>query len=474
MDTEKRNDQTIPSGEPQMKENKMGTMPIPRLLFSMAVPMMISMLVQALYNVVDSIFVAQLSEDALTSVSLAFPMQNLMIAVAAGIGVGTNAMLSKKLGEKEFKTASSAAVHGIFLCAIAYGVFAVFGIFFTRTFFLGQTDIPVIIDGGVEYLTTICILSFGLFGQVIMERLLQSTGKTFYSMITQATGAIINIILDPMLIFGLCGLPRMGIRGAAVATVFGQFVATMLAIYFNVKKNKEISLSFRGFRPRANMIGRILYVGVPSIIMVAITSVTIFGLNRILMQFSSTAAAVLGAYFKLQSFIMMPVFGLNNGMIPIVAYNYSSGNENRMHKIIRTARFAGLTVAGISIAALMTFAEPLPRLFLSTSAGDVEAALMTVGYAAVFLRIRCLASPFQFLNYHTSFCMQGMGKGKETMLHAIVRELVFYIPLMFLLDRLFGEYGLASALPAGEACGACFALVLLRHILRKAKSENNP
>ena len=214
------------AGKQRMAENKMGYMPIPKLLFSMAVPMMVSMLVQALYNVVDSIFVAQLSEEALTSVSLAFPMQNLMIAVATGIGVGTNALLSKKLGERDFHTASEAAVHGVFLSAIAYVLFAFFGLFFTRAFFQGQTDIPVIIDGGVEYLTTICILSFGLFGQVIMERLLQSTGKTFYAMITQATGAIINIILDPILIFGLLGMPKLGIRGAAIATVFGQIVAT--------------------------------------------------------------------------------------------------------------------------------------------------------------------------------------------------------------------------------------------------------
>ena len=427
MDTEKRNDQTIPSGEPQMKENKMGTMPIPRLLFSMAVPMMISMLVQALYNVVDSIFVAQLSEDALTSVSLAFPMQNLMIAVAAGIGVGTNAMLSKKLGEKEFKTASSAAVHGIFLCAIAYGVFAVFGIFFTRTFFLGQTDIPVIIDGGVEYLTTICILSFGLFGQVIMERLLQSTGKTFYSMITQATGAIINIILDPMLIFGLCGLPRMGIRGAAVATVFGQFVATMLAIYFNVKKNKEISLSFWGFRPRANMIGRILYVGVPSIIMVAITSVTIFGLNRILMQFSSTAAAVLGAYFKLQSFIMMPVFGLNNGMIPIVAYNYGARNEDRIMQTIKLSVITAMVIMALGIALLQIFPAQLLMLF------NASYHMLSIGVPA----LRIISLSFIFAGYCIvlSSVFQAFGKGMLSMVVSLMRQLVVLLPAAYLLAK---------------------------------------
>lgn len=410
-----------------VKENKMGVMPIPKLLISMAVPMMISMMVQALYNVVDSIFVARLSEDALTSVSLAFPMQNLMIAVGSGIGVGTNAMLSKKLGEKEFETASSAALHGIFLSVIAYVIFALFGLFFTRTFFEGQTDIPVIINGGVEYLTTICILSFGLFGQIIMERLLQSTGMTFYSMITQATGALINIILDPIMIFGLWGFPRLGIRGAAVATVFGQVIATGLAVYFNIHKNKEINLSLKGFRPKPAMIGQILYVGVPSIIMVAITSITIFGLNRILMQFTSTAAAVLGAYFKLQSFIMMPVFGLNSGMIPIIAYNYGARRGKRIFDTIKLSVLIATAIMILGIIILHVFPAQLLLLF---NASD---HMIRIGVPA----LETISLSFVFAGYCivSSSVFQAFGKGMLSMIVSIMRQLVVLLPAAWLLAK---------------------------------------
>ena len=308
-------------------ENKMGVMPLNRLLISMSVPMMISMLVQALYNIVDSMFVAQLSENALTAVSLAFPAQNLMIAVATGTGVGVNAALSRSLGEKNFERANKIADHALFLAAMSYIAFALFGLFFARQFFRLQTDIEEIVDLGTTYLRVCTLASFGLFMEIACERLLQSTGKTIYSMYTQGLGAIINIILDPILIFGYFGAPALGIAGAAGATVFGQIIAFCLGIYLNKTKNHEITISLRSFKPDGEIISHIYAVGIPSIIMASIGSVMTFGINKILIAFSSTATAVFGVYFKLQSFIFMPVFGLNNGTVPIIAYNFGAGNR---------------------------------------------------------------------------------------------------------------------------------------------------
>ena len=307
-----------------MEENKMGVMPVNRLLLTMSVPIMISMLVQALYNIVDSMFVAMLNENALTAVSLAFPAQNLMLAVSTGTGVGINALLSKSLGEKDFRKANNTAANAIFLTVCSYVVFAIAGLLFSRQFFLAQTDVAEIVDGGTTYLTICMVFSFGSFFQITTERLLQATGKTFYTMITQGTGAIINIIFDPILIFGLLGFPKMGIAGAAIATVFGQIVAAIMGIVINIKKNKEIHISLKGFRPNGTIIKNIYLVGVPSIIMAAIGSVTTFGMNKILIAFSTTATAVFGVYYKLQSFVFMPLFGMNNGMVPIIAYNYGA------------------------------------------------------------------------------------------------------------------------------------------------------
>ena len=316
-------------------ENKMGVMPLNRLLISMSVPMMISMLVQALYNIVDSMFVAQLSENALTAVSLAFPAQNLMIAVATGTGVGVNAALSRNLGEKNFDRANRIADHALFLAAMSYIVFAIFGLFFARQFFRLQTDIEEIVDLGTTYLRVCTIASFGLFMEIACERLLQSTGKTIYSMYTQGLGAIINIVLDPILIFGYFGAPALGIAGAAGATVFGQIIAFGLGFYLNKTINHEITISLRSFKPNGVIIRHIYAVGVPSIIMASIGSVMTFGINKILIAFSSTATAVFGVYFKLQSFVFMPVFGLNNGTVPIIAYNYGAGKPDRIMGTIK-------------------------------------------------------------------------------------------------------------------------------------------
>lgn len=318
-------------------ENKMGTMPIGKLLFNMSLPMMISMLVQALYNIVDSIFVAKLSENALTAVSLAFPLQTLLIAVGTGTGVGMNALLSKSLGEKNFKKANATASNAAVLYFFSYLVFFILGFTIVRPFYasqIGNAD-QEIMELGIEYLSTVMIFSFGLLAQVFFERLLTSTGRTIFSMTSQLTGAITNIILDPILIFGLLGAPKMGVTGAAVATVIGQCVAALVAGFCNHRYNHDVKLKFHGFRLDFHIIGTIYAVGIPTIIMQSIGSVMTYCMNRILIEFSSTATAVFGVYFKLQSFFFMPVFGLNNGITPIIAYNYGAGQRKRMLKTIK-------------------------------------------------------------------------------------------------------------------------------------------
>lgn len=318
-------------------ENKMGTMPINKLVWNMSFPMMVSMLVQALYNIVDSIFVARLSEDALTAVSLAFPLQTLIIAVGAGTGVGINAILSKSLGEKNFKKANAVALNGGFLYIISCLLFLVLGFTVVKPFYTSQLkgSSPQIFDMGVQYLSIVMIVSLGIFGQFFFERLLTSTGKTIFSMISQLSGALTNIILDPILIFGLLGLPKLGVAGAAIATVVGQCVAAVVACVCNLKFNHEIDLSVKGFRPNGKLIRAIYMIGIPSIIMQSIGSVMTYCMNKILIDFSSTATAVFGVYFKLQSFFFMPVFGLNNGITPIIAYNYGAQQRKRMVKTIQ-------------------------------------------------------------------------------------------------------------------------------------------
>ena len=342
------------------QENKMGVMPINKLLIAMALPMMASMLVQALYNIVDSAFVARVNENALTAVSMAFPVQSLMISVGVGTGVGVNALLSRNLGEKNFESANLAARNGLFLSLASYLAFALFGLFCSRMFFEVQISDAQVITYGTQYTMTVTGLSFGAFLVIMSERLLQSTGLTVYAMISQLTGAIINVILDPILIFGLLGFPRLEVLGAALATVIGQIVGMVLSLYLNVKKNQEININMRGFRPHLPTIKGIYKVGLPSIIMQAISSVMVFGMNKICMQYlSALAVNVFGIYFKLQSFVFMPVFGLNNGMVPIVAYNYGARNKKR---IMETIRLSVLLAVGIMLAGLLILQGPTPPL----------------------------------------------------------------------------------------------------------------
>ena len=441
------------------QENKMGVMPIPKLLVTMSLPMIASMLVQALYNIVDSMFVAQLSEEALTAVSLAFPIQNLMIAVAAGTGVGVNALLSKSLGEKKYDTANKIAQNGVFLAILSSIVFALLGAIGSRFFFEVQTDDAKIVQYGVEYMSVITIASMGIFLQIAFERLLQSTGKTIFNMITQGTGAIINIILDPILIFGWFGLPKLGVTGAAVATVIGQLVAATLGILFNHKYNKEIHVTFRKFRPCRETIGNIYKIGVPSILMQSLGSLTTFGMNNILLMFSSTAATVFGVYFKLQSFIFMPVFGLTNGMIPIVAYNYGAQNKKRIYQTIKLS--VGIAV-GIMLLGLLVF-QLLPTTLLSLF--EASENMLAIGVPA----LRTISLSFVFAGFCIviSSVFQALGNGVYSLIMSIARQIVVILPVAFVFAKLFGLDMVWYSYPIAEIVSVTVCILLLKRILTK-------
>lgn len=437
----------------QIQENKMGVMPVNKLLITMSLPMMISMIVQALYNIVDSIFVSQVSEAALTAVSLAFPLQILSIAVGAGTGVGINAILSRSLGEKDFEKANKVASNGVFLTVMSYLVFVLIGIFAVRPFFMAQTNQEEILNSGISYLSICLIFSIGVFTQMTFERLLQSTGKTFYTMITQGTGAIINIIMDPILIFGWFGLPAMGATGAALATVIGQMIAATLAIIINHRVNHEVKLTFRNFKPDGKIIGSIYSVGIPSIIMQAIGSIMTYGMNQILIQFTSTATAVFGVYFKLQSFILMPVFGLNNGMIPIVAYNYGAANKERVLKTIRFSVFYAIAIMLIGLSVFQIFPTQLLMLF------NASPNMLEIGIPA----LRIISLSFIFAGYciMISSVFQALGNGVYSMVVSIARQLLVLLPVAYLLSRT-GELSLVWwAFPAAEIMSLVLCTVFL-------------
>ena len=447
------------SGESVIKENKMGTMPINKLLISMSLPMMISMLVQALYNVVDSIFVSQISENALTAVSLAFPVQNFMIAVGVGTGVGINALLSRSLGEKKFEQANRVANNGVFLAVLSYIAFLILGIIFSRRFFQWQTDIKDIVDGGYSYLIIVTTCSFGMYGQIVFEKLMQSTGKTIFSMTTQLTGAIVNIVLDPILIFGLFGFPKLGISGAAIATVIGQICGMSLAIYLNTTKNKEIKVEVKNFRPSLRTIKEIYAVGIPSIIMASIGSVMTFGLNKILLVFSSTATAVFGVYFKLQSFIFMPVFGINNGMVPIIAYNYGARNKDRLMKTVKISIMYGISIMLIGLVIFQVFPKELLSLF---NASD---KMISIGVPA----LRTISISFLFAGYCivVSSMFQALGNGVMSMIVSLVRQLIVLLPVAYLLSKSGNLNMVWWAYPIAEIASVCLSVIGFKYVYKK-------
>ena len=443
----------------QTKENKMGTMPVNKLLVTMSLPMVISMIVQALYNIVDSIFVSRLSEDALTAVSMAFPMQSLMISVAVGTGVGINAMLSRALGEKKFEAANKTAENGIFIEVLGYVLFLLIGIFVTKPFFLAQAGAGDIANMGIAY-TRICLLmSFGIFMQIGFERILQSTGRTIFTMITQSTGAIINIILDPILIFGLFGMPKMGVAGAAIATVTGQICAAILAITFNLTKNPDVHISFKGFKPQIIFVKNILSVGIPSIIMSSVGSAMTFGMNKILITFSSTAVAVFGVYFKLNSFVFMPVFGLNNGMVPIVSYNYGAQNKKRLTKTIKLAIMYAVCIMFIGIMLFQFIPDVLLRLF------DASDHMLEIGIPA--LRVISLSFAFAGICIVISSSLQALGHGFLSMMISITRQLIILLPSAYILAKFGGIHAVWWSFNIAEIASLTLSLLFFKHMYNK-------
>ena len=443
-------------------ENKMGTMPIGKLLFNMSLPMMISMLVQALYNIVDSIFVSKLYENALTAVSLAFPLQMLLIAVATGTGVGMNALLSKALGERRSDEVNRIASNAAFLYFVSYVVICILGFTIVKPFYMsqmGHADVEIM-EMGIDYLSTVMIFSFGLLSQIYFERLLTSTGKTIFSMTSQLCGAITNIILDPILIFGLCGLPKMGVTGAAVATVIGQCVDAVVAFTCNHKYNHEVKLIFRGFRPSGRIIGTIYAIGIPSIIMQSSGSVMKYSMNRILIEFSSTATAVFGVYFKLQSFFFMPVFGLNNGMVPIVAYNYGAKNEERVTKTIKLSTIYAMGIMLVGFLIFQAFPKQLLCLF------NASEDMLRIGIPA--LRIISINFIFAGFCVIASSVFQALENGMLSLVVSAVRQLIAILPLAFIFGQVFGVNAIWFAFPVSEIISVILSAMFMKKVYNEA------
>lgn len=424
------------------RENIMGTMPINPLLIKLSVPMIISMLVQALYNVVDSVFVSHVSENALTAVSLAFSLQNVMISVGVGTGVGVNALLSKSLGEKNQTQADRAAVNGLFLSACSCIVFMLIGFVCMDLYFSVQSSDPDIVRQGVDYLSVCCIFSQGMFCATMMEKLLASTGRTKYSMMSQLVGALVNIVLDPIFIFGYCGEALSGTRGAAIATVIGQFCSAGVGLYCNFRKNPDIHIRLHSFRPHGATIRRIYAVGLPSIAMGGVGSVMTFGMNQILMTFSATAVAVFGVYFKLQSFVFMPIFGMNNGMVPIVSYNYGARRPDRVKK---TVRLAVLYAECIMLIGVLIF-HFLPDKVLSIFAASD--AMLAIGIPA----LRIISTHFLIAGVCVIFTsvFQALGEGMFSLYISVCRQLLVLLPVAYLLSRTGNVTNVWWAFPIAE------------------------
>lgn len=440
-------------------ENKMGVMPVKKLLFTMSVPMILSMLVQALYNVVDSVYVSHLSDYALTAVSISFPIQNLMIAIASGTAVGVNALLSKSLGEKDFGMANKTANVSILLAILSWLIFVVFGIFFSAAFFRTQTNIPEILEGGYQYLSICTIYSFGIFGEIIFERLLQSTGRTIFTMFTQGLGAVINIILDPILIFGLLGMPEMGVAGAAIATVLGQIAAMILAVIFNLKCNKDIKLSIKEIRFDADVIKKIYIVGAPSILMMSISSVMTFALNKILFGFTYIATTVFGIYIKLQSFVFMPVFGLTNGLIPIVAYNYGAKKKARITEAYKTGAATAVIIMAIGTVIFHIFTKELLFLF------DANEQMLEIGIPA--LRIVSICFVFAGYGISCSAMFQALGNGVYSLIASATRQLLFLVPAAYVLSLTGNLTIVWFSFVIAEAASMVVTTIFLRRIFKK-------
>ena len=451
-----------------MGENKMGAMPIGKLLINMATPIIIAMVIQAFYNIVDSFFVSRISDvesetqSAIAAMSLAFPVQNLLIGFATGIGVGVNSLFSRSLGEGKQEQANWAAGNGIGLALIAWAMFALFGIFFTRPFFEIQSDVPLTVENGTVYTAICCIFSLGIFVEILGERLLQASGRTFYTLITQGTGAILNIIFDPILIFGLFGFPKMGIAGAAVATVFGQWVAAGLAVFFNFKVNPDVQFSLRYLKPRWDILRPILTVGIPSIIMTGISSVMNFAMNQILLGFKNLGeipTGVFGIYFKLQSFFFMPLFGLNNAAISIIAYNYGAKKPERITKTLKISLACALSFMLVGLGVFQLFPEALLGIFQT---GDT---FLAVGRVA--LRIISFHFPMAAICICLISSFQAMGIGIYSTIVSLCRQMLALLPAAYLLS-LAGNIDLVWwAFPIAELVSVIATLLFFLRLYRR-------
>jgi len=446
--------------EQSNKENKMGYMPMNKLILNMSLPMMASMLVQALYNIVDSIFVSRIHIDALTALNLCFPIQMLVMACGNGMSTGVNALVSRALGEKNKDLADKIAMTGVFLSIASAFVFFLFGLFLVKPYFnIQNTETQQIKDFGIEYLTINCIFSFALYMQIIFERLLQSTGKTFYSMITQGVGAITNIILDPILIFGLFGAPKLGVKGAAIATVFGQLLAATLGIIFNIVKNKEITLKFKNILPNIKLIGNIYSIGLPSIIMMAIGSIMNTGMNQILLGFSDIADAVFGAYYKIQSFFFMPVFGLNGSIVPIVGYNFGAGKRKRLLKAVKL----GIVYAEAFMIVGLAVFELIPDLLLKIF--DPTAEMLTIGSTA--FRIIAIHFPIAAVCIILGTVFQALGHGMYSMWVSIARQLAVLLPAAYFLSQTGNVDMVWFAFPIAEIASLTITLIFYSRVYKK-------
>lgn len=442
-----------------MKDQKMGSMPVNKLLLTMAAPMILSMMIGALYNIVDSIFVSNYSEDALTAVSLAFTVQNIIVALGTGVGVGVNALLSRLLGEKKQEEVNKTAGNGLILSFFVYFILLVFGLLGVKWFYHIQTNDPSICAMGFSYLSIICICSFGQIFQLVVEKLLQSTGRTTYTMITQITGAVINIILDPILIFGYLGLPAMGTAGAAIATVIGQIIAMILGIIFNLKYNKEIKFSFRYLKPDKYYIKNICSVGIPAGITMFISSIMSFGINKILLTFSTTATAVFGAYFKLYSFVSMAAFGLNNALISIVAFNLGTKKHDRIKQSIKLSGMYSALIGVIGLVILQVFPKQIMTLFHASD------TMTSMGITA--LRITSISFIFACVSIMVCYALQGLSIGVPSMIISAARQVIILLPAAYFLGRFFMVTGVWMAFPVTEAIVMLSACIYLKYALMR-------
>ncbi len=452
--------QTRPTVSPA--ENKMGVLPEGKLLFNMALPLIASMLVQALYNVVDSVYVSNYSETALTALSLAFPVQNMQIAFSTGVAVGVNSLLSRSLGEGNQDRANRSAGNGMLLSGITVLLFMVFGalgVTGNHPFIAMQSGVEATVLDGSVYVTICCLFSLGLFAEVLFERMLQSSGRTVYTMITQGTGALLNIILDPIFIFGYFGLPKLGVAGAAIATVIGQWVAAAMALFFNLKKNPDIHLRLSYCKPRSDVMRGILSVGFPSTVMMAISSVMNFGMNQILQGFSETATGVFGVYYKLQSFFFMPVFGLNNATISIVAYNYGYRKPKRILRTLRLSCTVALCIMLVGLAVFRFFPDFLLGFFHPSE------EFLAIGREA--LRIICFNFPLAAFGIALGASFQAMGKGSYATVISLCRQLIVLLPAAYLLSLTNQVDNVWWAFPISEFVSLVITVLFFLRIYRK-------